>query len=319
MKAKNYRRTWRGVATRVAAGSLTGAVVVALLTPFNMGGCSAQQLTGGLNSATGGLSSALGGGGGGGGGTGNQILDLGVAGFGAVQALSMGDKDERAMGQSVALSLTNRYGTVQDEQVNKYVTMVAQTLVNTMKTGGQVYVAVLDTDEMNAYAGPHGYVFVTKGALKAMDDEAELAAVLGHEIAHVYWQHGLRSAKDAKLGAAFFQGTSAAVGRGGSQWVNAAAPIIDKVATSVYSQDQERQSDGTALVLASRAGYDPNGFSRFLEKLRARQSGGAKLFSTHPGVTDRIRNANSVIARERLTGRQTNAARFKQNVLDRLR
>ena len=316
MKFKTTTRAWRRVAARAAAGSVLAAAVLAAFTPFNMGGCSPSNVGGTIGSVTSGLTGV---GGGGGGGTGNKAVDVGVAVIQGAQAVAMGPEQERAMGQQVALSLTNRYRTVDDEQLNKYVTMVAQTLVNQMPEGGQVFVGVLDTEEMNAYAGPNGYIFVTRGALKAMNDEAELAGVLGHEISHVYYQHGLKSAQSGGLLNAVVKGGSAAAGQRDAGWVNATGQLVEKLITSAYGQDQERQSDSNGLKIAARAGYDPNGFTRFLEKLRARSGGGAKIFSTHPGLSERVKNANSQIAREGYAGRVTNAARYKTNVLDRLR
>lgn len=311
------KRALRRIAKRLAAGTLVGAAVVAVMTPFNMGGCSPSSVGGTLTSAT----SALTGVGGGGRGnfTGNQAVDGGMAVVEGVQALSLGADDERAMGQQVALSLTNRYRVVEDPQLNKYVTMVAQTLMNQMRQGGQVFVGVLDTNEMNAFAGPQGYIFVTRGALQAMEDEAELAGVLGHEIAHVQFQHGLHAVRAGGLLGAVVKGGTAAAGQRDAAWVNATGQLVEKLITSSYGQDQERQSDATALLLVSRAGYDPNGFTRFLNKLRSRSGGGAKLFSTHPGLSERVKNANTSIAQKGYSGRVTNAARFKQNVLDRLR
>jgi putative metalloprotease len=143
--------------------------------------------------------------------------------------------------------------------------------------------------------------------------------VLGHEIAHVQFQHGLQAVKTGGLVGAVVKGGTAAAGQRDATWVNATGQLVEKLITSSYGQNQERESDATALVLVARAGYDPNGFTRFLNKLRSRSGGGAKLFSTHPGLSERVKNANTQIAQKGYSGRVTNAARFKQNVLDRLR
>jgi predicted Zn-dependent protease len=310
----NNKHIWKRAVKRLAAGSLFAAAVVAVMMPFNMGGCSPSSVGSTIGSVTG-----LGGGGGRGSFTGNQALDIGLAGVDAFKALSLGANEERAMGQQVALSLTNRYRTVEDPQLNKYVTMVAQTLVNQMKQGGEVYVGVLETNEMNAFAGPNGYIFVTTGALRAMEDESELAGVLGHEISHVYYQHGLKAAQSGGLLNAGGRIASAAAGQRDAAWVNLTGNLVEKLITSSYSQDQERQSDRTGLLLVDRAGYDPHGFTRFLEKLRARSGGGAQIFSTHPGLSERVKSAEAQITQKSYAGRVTNAERFKQNVLDRLR
>jgi predicted Zn-dependent protease len=298
---------------------MAAVAVIALFVPFNMGGCGSPDLGAVTSAATSVVTGKPAGSGGRSNLTGVREVDFITGGFELVQGFTMGDREERALGQSVAVNVTNRYGVVRNEPLNKYVTMVAQTLLNASDRGGQVYVAVLNTDEINAFAGPNGYVMITRGALRQMQDESELAGVLAHEVGHIIEGHGLQAAADARKGGALAKIGTAAAGSENQQWAEIIAVSADTVVNSLYSQAQERAADTDALRLTARAGYDPNGFARYLARVERIQAGGAKLFPSHPGISERVRNASSQIARENLGGRgATNAPRFKQNVLDTL-
>ena len=144
---------------------LLSVAAAAVLLPLNMGGCGTGDV-GGLGQAVTSVTGNVTGLGGGGGGGGTNYVGVGLAGIKGVQALTMGDPQERALGQSVAVNLTNKYRLVQDETLNRYVTMVAQVLLNQSNAGGDVCVGILDTDAVNAYSGPNGYVIITRGALR---------------------------------------------------------------------------------------------------------------------------------------------------------
>ena len=92
--------------------------------------------------------------------------------------MSLSEKDEPALGEAVALQATNRYPIYPDENLNKYVTLVGRTVgAASAMPNVKYYFAVLDTDQVNAFSGPHGFVFITRGALAQMKDESELAAL----------------------------------------------------------------------------------------------------------------------------------------------
>jgi predicted Zn-dependent protease len=239
-------------------------------------------------------------------------VDVGLAGVKGAQALTMGDPQERALGQSVAVNLTNKYRLVQDENLNRYVTMVAQVLLNQSKEGGEVFVGVLDTDSVNAYSGPNGYVLVTRGALRQMRDESELAGVIAHEIEHIIQRHGLESAQTGQFGQAVVEGTSAGLTGNSQQFARALGPLVNGFVNSQFSQGQERSADAEGVRLAARAGYDPNGLVRFLQRLNTQ--GGANLFPSHPSSASRVQDLTSEIQREGLSGTATNKERFEAAV-----
>lgn len=111
-------------------------------------------------------------------------------------------QEEKEIGFQSAVSLLKRYGHYKNKPVNDYVKIIGEKLVHTSSTrpGLKYRFIILDTEEVNAFAAPGGYVFITKGALKSLDNEAELAAVLGHEIAHIEAGDGLETiARDPRL------------------------------------------------------------------------------------------------------------------------
>jgi len=287
-----------------------GVAAVAVLLPLNMGGCGSGDVGGigqAVTSVTGNVT-GLGGGGGGG----PNYVGVGLAGIKGVQALGMGDPQERALGQSVAVNLTNKYRLVEDENLNRYVTMVAQVLLNQSNAAGEVFVGILDTDAVNAYSGPNGYVMITRGALRQMQDESELAGVIGHEIEHIIQRHGLESAKTGQFGQAVVEGTSAGLSGNSQQFAQVLGPLVNSFVNSQFSQGQERSADADAVRLAAKAGYDPNGLVRFLQRLNTQ--GGTNLFPSHPSSASRVQDLTSEIQREGLSGAATNKQRFEAAV-----
>src|SRR5437763_9836428 len=119
-------------------------------------------------------------------------------------ARQLGDADEDELGKAVAILVTNKYAPSDDKKLIQYVNLVGYTLVSASKKPDGHYVfGVLDTDDIGAYSGPNGYIMITRGALKSMRDEAELAGVLAHEMTHVIEQHGLQAAKTEARKAGF--------------------------------------------------------------------------------------------------------------------
>src|SRR5919112_399436 len=164
------------------------ALLMLSLVPLNMGGCASGG--GGLA----GIGNVVGGAVGG--TTGNLIRAGGTAG----EAMSLNEAHEPALGQSVAVAVTNRHPLTNDLALNKYVGLVGLTIASvTAQPDANWVFGVLESDEVNAFSGPSGYVMITRGALRQMQDESELAGVLAHEIAHVVHKHGLEAVKSAGL------------------------------------------------------------------------------------------------------------------------
>ena len=111
-----------------------------------------------------------------------------------LRELHMSEAEEQQLGAAVSEKVRTRYGVVQDADVHRYVALVgtALTQISTKPNFPWAFI-VLDTDAVNAFAAPGGYVHITRGALALIQDEAELAGVLGHEIIHITEQHTIRA------------------------------------------------------------------------------------------------------------------------------
>lgn len=251
------------------AGSLTAALGVLATVPFNMGGCSASNL---------------------------NVAGLVNAGGKAIKAGSLDQRHERAIGESVSLALTNEYGVTTNQELARYVVMVGQTVASrTPRADKQWVFGVLETQEVNAFSGPGGYVWITRGAVEHMQNEAELAGVLGHEIGHVVKQHGLQAAKQAGLADAAV--TAVQSSNDMTEFNGLSDKVADIIIKRGFSQPQEFEADAMSVKFVAAAGYDPNGFLHFLERIRQQQkSGGPTLFSTHPGMDERIKRVTAEIS-----------------------
>jgi len=164
-------------------------------------------------------------------------------------------------------------------------------------TYGGYHFAVLESDELNAYASPGGIIFVTSGLINSLKNEDELASVLAHEVAHINHRDGISSIQTARLtGLATLIGTEAAQVYGPSElseivrlFEGSIDDVFKTVVVNGYSRSQELEADEAALIYLSRAGYNPAALEevhqRFLEHGRASREG---IIQTHPGTLDRI-------------------------------
>jgi beta-barrel assembly-enhancing protease len=269
---------------------------------------------GDVSAITNALGGSIGVGGSGAGGSQTSNLVSGATGVvQGLQGLSVNATQEDAMGQSAAVSLTNKYRLSDDKALNAYVSKVGLALVNASpRPVGNWLFGVLESDEVNAFAGPNGYIFVTRGALTRMDDEAELAGVLGHEITHVLHHHGLAAVNTGGFTGLARAGSqiASAFSREWGQFAQLFDVGVDVVIDKGYAKAQEIDADTNAVDLMVGAGYDPNSYVRFLRKLE----GGGGLFSTHPGGAERTAKVQQRIGEIGARGGATLRDRFERNV-----
>ena len=219
------------------------------------------------------------------------------------------EPEEYYLGRAVAANIYARYRPLTNPGLNRYVSMVGLTVARASgrpETFGGYNFAVLDSPELNAFAAPGGFVFVTRGVLEACRSEEELAAVLAHEVAHVELQHGLAAIKQSRLQKAFglIARHTAEVAtpdwarRMAKPFEGAIGDIVSQLVTKGYSREQEYEADARGVAVAAAAGYDPQGLSRFLERLSAqtafRASGAGFLGKTHPAPKRRLEALNRV-------------------------
>jgi beta-barrel assembly-enhancing protease len=278
------------------------ALLMLSLVPLNMGGCAGGG-GGGLVGIGHAVGSAVGG------TTGNLIK----AGGTGLEAATLNESHERALGQSVAVAVTARHPPTTDLALNKYVGLVGLTIASvTAQPDANWVFGVLESDEVNAFSGPSGYVMITRGALRQMQDESELAGVLAHEVAHVVHKHGLEAVKAAGIKKAGVQAATASDETG--QFTSMADGVTD-VVLGGFGQKEETIADQTAVTYMIRAGYDPNGYARFLDRMgQAQKSAGPRFLSSHPGAANRASNVRAKATEKGATGGATLAERFKKHV-----
>ncbi len=179
-------------------------------------------------------------------------------------------EEEVLFGREIAARILAQYKLIDDIRLQKYVTMTGRALVQqTNRSELQFHFAVIASDELNAYSTPGGYVFVTSAALRSMGDEAELAGVLAHEIAHISERHIVRElqlrGKDKSSAASLavlIGGASETAGVAFNQAVDKAMEILFR---DGYRREDEIQADRLATITAALAGYDPSAFLSYLE------------------------------------------------------
>ncbi len=228
--------------------------------------------------------------------------------------VQINEKDERAIGQAVSVKLIDRFGVYQDAAVTKYVALAGTVLAQTSARATLDWkFIVLDTDAVNAYAAPGGFVHITRGALGLIRSEAELAGVLAHEIAHITAKHTIRAIQKAKLVDA---GRDVAGSQGGlvsSALTRVADASYDMLFENKFDRDDENESDKVGAALAHKVGYSPRGLSEFLARLAERNKGAGQpngLFASHPQLKERIDRIARIIRDDKLTSTATVQPRY---------
>lgn len=285
-----------------------------------LGACAA--LLAGCETMPSGLSSALGGlGGGGSSGSGVASGVQNVMQGASAAFKDYSPQEERELGSGFASVLLGARPLLRDDELQRYVNRVGlwvaeQTDPRKDGQGRPVHYdwrfGVIDSDAVNAYATPGGYVFVTKGLLRTLNSEAELAGVLGHEITHVLHGHHLSAVR--KGGFAQMAGGIVEARSGNSQLSGAMVNMVRNLYARGLDQSDEYDADRYGTLWAARAGYAPAGL---MQSLRAVAGGSAQdanyqlLLATHPPAQERIARLEPLMGGKFSgTGGATNAQRY---------
>jgi beta-barrel assembly-enhancing protease len=208
---------------------------------------------------------------------------------------------EIALGKQLAQQVDRSAKFIDDPVVVEYVNRVGQNLVRNSDARVPFTIKVIDSDVVNAFALPGGFFYVNSGLILHADEEAELAGVMAHEIAHVCARHGTKQATKGEItqlamipAMIFIPYTWA--GYAIYQGMNFMIPLT----FLKFTRDEERQADFLGLQYMYKAGYDPNAFVSFFEKVEAiekKQPGTIpKIFSDHPPTPDRVESIQHEIA-----------------------
>lgn len=219
-----------------------------------------------------------------------------VEGLGSIaqSATGIDYETEFAIGESLALEGFQRYGLpVDDTELQKYVNTVGRAVAkNAVRPEINYHFVIVQSPVYNAFACPGGIVFLSARLVKSMEDEAELACVLAHEVAHVSHKHALQSIRRAK----FFEGvgkigTLNMDGEEGKKYRNMIGDLQGVLFDRGLDKTMEYEADQSAMECAYRTGYDPRGMIRVLEMLKANRQNAKKKgswFSTHPPLNSRL-------------------------------
>ena len=228
------------------------------------------------------------------------------------------DAEEQQIGQEVSDKMVEVFGVYQDANVTKYVTLVGAVLAQaSIRPNLDWQFVVLDTEGVNAFAAPGGFIHITKGLLGLMKNEAELAGVLAHEITHVTEKHTVNSIRNGNLVSATSDEVSASGGMTQSLITKFAEKAYSDVLNNKFSRDDENEADTKGVALANKVGYSPSGLSSALNKLVERNKAVSEpngLFASHPQMKDRLANLDKVIKQQNLAATATVQARYAKNI-----
>ena len=239
---------------------------------------------------------------------GDQLLKALLAG-------KTSDEDEVRIGQQIAGNLLGAAPLVKDEPLQRYVNRVGRWVALQSERPDLVWrFGVIESEDLNAFAAPGGYVFVTKGLYRKLRNEAELAGVLGHEIGHVVKKHHLKLLQKSQM--------SAALGSFFSQQVKDGPAVIQnligngaEIVARGLDKDAEFESDRLGLVYAARAGYDAYGLPSVLAEIGHSAKSDPKvslLFKTHPLPDERLNRLSEAVGDrlDKLPEGRANEGRF---------
>ena len=221
---------------------------------------------------------------------GQQIIK--GAGSAVSGLLPIGAREERAIGGTLASQVVARYGgLVRNRSLLRYVNLVGKAVAMTSDRPEIDYTfGVLNNNKVNAFAAPGGYVFVTKGLLRRVQSEAELACVLGHEIAHVTEKHILNVIRRSRAISGLAQVTLASLDKNPEAFDEMIKEGMKSLFENGLDQNLEFEADRVGADYCTRVGYDPAGARQYLltiQSLRPREAD-IVLESTHPSGRERL-------------------------------
>jgi predicted Zn-dependent protease len=220
---------------------------------------------------------------------------------GIISSMSASLEKEVAMGRQLAAEVDRQAKFIDDPEITEYVNRVGQNIVLHSDAKVPFTIKVIDSDEVNAFALPGGFFYVNKGLILAADNEAELAGVMAHEIAHVAARHAVEN--QTKMNMMEWGAIAGSIFLGGIPGMifqNTAG--LGMLATFMkFSRGAEEEADKLGVQYMYAAGYDPNAMATMFEKLSAQNKKKpgffAKVFASHPQTPDRRASALALVAR----------------------
>ncbi len=221
------------------------------------------------------------------------------------QLMMVSEQEEIAIDkQQSPFQISSDYGISQDDRLNQYVSTVGRGLLANVHRPGMPYsFKCVNASYINAYAFPGGAIAVTRGILLKLDNEAELASLLGHELGHVNARHTAEQVSKGQLSSLLIGGLSIAAGTQGSavgELTQQLGALSQGLFLSKYSRDNEREADSLGNEYMVKAGYPSKGFVGLMEMLdslhKEKPNSASMMFSTHPMSSERL---DAAIRREK--------------------
>lgn len=200
------------------------------------------------------------------------------------------EEEEAAIGRQIAGNLLGAAPLVKDRQLQKYVNNVGRWVASQSERPDLAWhFGVIESNDINAFAAPGGYIFVTKGLYKLLGDEAELAGVLAHEVGHVIRKHHLKILQQSRL--VDLGGKLLSRQAGGDDRIGNLIGSGAEIVSRSLDKGAEFEADRIAVVLSARAGYNAFGLPQVLQEIGHTgkdDSSVALLFKTHPHPDERL-------------------------------
>jgi predicted Zn-dependent protease len=238
-----------------------------------------------------------------------------------LQSVQIFDENaEISLGKKSDEGIIKMYGLYEDKVLQDYVNEIGQKLVDALdEPTFQFYFKVVDSSEINAFALPGGYVYVTHGILATLNSEAELAGILGHEIGHVIAHHGVKQLTKS-LGLTLLSlGGAVANPKEGGKWLMVSQSIFNQILLG-YGKEAELEADTLGLINAYQAGYDPIQMTKFLRGLKFKEMISGQAYhsfqATHPDTRDRIIRAEDMA--NSLLRKNKKVELFRENYLSHI-
>jgi predicted Zn-dependent protease len=225
-------------------------------------------------------------------------------------------EEEIRLGEAyVPLAIAENEGLYPDPEVQSYVREIGEKLAGLSPRKLPYRFFVVNSSVQNAFALPGGPIFITRGLLLMLENESELASVLGHEVGHIARRHHVRYLEKVLGLSLILRVTSLLIGDRGasSQILLQAANIGAGLLALKFSRDQEREADSFGVEVVSRAGYDPSGFIGVFEKFKKIEKERPPVWlSTHPLPEERIKNVSRMIERYKRRGARKDSPKFRR-------
>ena len=226
-----------------------------------------------------------------------------------IEVANISDEQEVAIGKEIQQQLlSQQYDLYDNQQVQNYITNIGQELLTSNEGTRNIPYSfqVVASEEVNAFATPGGFVYVTTGLLQAADNQAQLASVVAHEIAHIEKKHSIKALKQAAIAQGIAETTGVST--------STLAQIGYQLAVDLpQSREHEYEADRVGLEILQQAGYPPRAFANFLQKLQGGNQ--PEFLRTHPTGTNRIEAiASEIESSQGSSSKGLDEANYRNNI-----